>query len=72
MAHGAKDFLCAVVCSYFTIQGCNVGCFTVFVKLNFCALLLLYEPRCEKIGLLGFRPGPTQTGLYNQRRWQEA
>ena len=26
-----------------------------------------YEPRCEKTGLRGFRPGPTQTGLYNQR-----
>ena len=23
----------------------------------------LYEPRCEKTGLRGFRPGPTQTGL---------
>ena len=25
------------------------------------------EPRCEKTGLRGFRPGPTQTGLYNHR-----
>ena len=24
----------------------------------------LYEPRREKTGLRGFRPGPTQTGLY--------
>ena len=23
----------------------------------------VYEPRCEKTGLRGFRPGPTQTGL---------
>ena len=23
------------------------------------------EPRSEKTGLRGFRPGPTQTGLYN-------
>ena len=30
-----------------------------------------YEPRCEKTGLWGFRPGPTQTGLYNDRRWLE-
>ena len=22
----------------------------------------IYEPRCEKTGLRGFRPGPTQTG----------
>ena len=32
----------------------------------------LYEPRCEKTDLLGFRPGPTQTGLYSHRRWLEA
>ena len=25
----------------------------------------LYEPRCEKTGLRGFRPGPTRTGLCN-------
>ena len=27
---------------------------------------LLLEPRYEKPGLRGFRPGPTQTGLCNQ------
>ena len=31
-----------------------------------------FEPRCEKTGLRGFRPGPTQTGLYNHKRWLEA
>ena len=31
-----------------------------------------FEPRCEKTGLRGFRPGPTQTGLYSHRRWIEA
>ena len=30
------------------------------------------EPRCEKTGLCGFRPGPTQTGLCNHRTWLEA
>ena len=35
-------------------------------------LLLTYEPRCEKTGLRGVRPGPTQTGLYSHRRWLEA
>ena len=29
---------------------------------------LQFEPRCEKTGLRGFRPGPTQTGLYSHRR----
>ena len=32
----------------------------------------LFEPRCEKTGLRGFRPGPTQTGMYCHRRWLEA
>ena len=31
-----------------------------------------YEPRREKIGLRGFRPGPTQTGLYKLRKELEA
>ena len=31
-----------------------------------------YEPRREKSWLRGFRPGPTQTRLYNHRRWVEA
>ena len=26
-----------------------------------------FEPRCEKTGLRGFRPGPTQTRLYNHK-----
>ena len=30
------------------------------------------EPRCEKTSLGGFRPGPTQIGLYSHRRWLEA
>ena len=33
---------------------------------------VVYEPRCEKTGLRGFRPGPTQTGLFSHRRWLEA
>ena len=33
---------------------------------------LQYEPRSEKTGLRGFRPGPTQTGLCSYRRWLEA
>ena len=31
----------------------------------------LLEPRFEKTGLRGFRPGPTQTGLYNHKRQLE-
>ena len=29
------------------------------------------EPRSEKTGLRGFRPGSTQTGLHSHRRWLE-
>ena len=29
---------------------------------------MLFEPRSEKTGLRGFRPGPTRTGLYSHRR----
>ena len=36
------------------------------------AVVLPNEPRCEKTGLQGFRPGPTQTELYCNRRWLEA
>ena len=34
--------------------------------------MTIYELRCEKTGLRGFRPGPTQTGLCSYRRWLEA
>ena len=32
----------------------------------------LYEPHHVKTCLWGFRPGKTQTGLYNNRRWLDA
>ena len=35
-------------------------------------MTLINEPRCEKTGLRGFRPGPIQTVLYCHRRWLEA
>ena len=30
--------------------------------------IYMHEPRLEKTGLWDFRPGPTQTSLYNRRR----
>ena len=53
--------------------------FFSFLRLVFALLLLnvswyinyvdtIIEPRCEKTGLRGFRPGPTQTGLYSHRK----
>ena len=31
--------------------------------------IIKFEPRCEKNGLRGLRPGLTLTKLYNHRRW---
>ena len=36
--------------------------------VGFQLILILFEPRCEKTGLRGFRTGPTQTGLCSLRR----
>ena len=35
-------------------------------------VFMTYEPVREKTNNLGFRPGPTQTGLNSHRRWLEA
>ena len=42
------------------------GCFGL-QKNRYGAYLMIFEPR-EKTGFRGFRPGPTQMGLYNHRR----
>ena len=42
------------------------------LKKCFIVTKLTYEPRCEKTGLRGFRPPPTQTRLNSYRRWLEA
>ena len=47
-------------------MGFNTSC------LKFGIVLTLSEPRREKTGLRGFRPGPTQTGLYKLRKELEA
>ena len=41
-------------------------------KDNYQVETRLNEPRREKPGLRGFRPGPTQTGLYKLRKELEA
>ena len=45
--------------------------FTI-VKKRKLLIASVPEPRYEKTGLRGFRPGPTQTGLYSHRRCLEA
>ena len=42
------------------------------IRNAFLYVLSIFEPRCEKTGLRGFRPGPTQTGLCSHRKWLEA
>ena len=48
----------------------NIGFHEEMMKIIF--QLSSNEPRREKTGLRGFRPGPTQIRLYNNRRWLEA
>ena len=38
---------------------------SVELSTHSSSLAVLYEPRCEKTGLRGFRPGPAQTRLYS-------
>ena len=53
-------FLIVSVISVVVVRWCNKH------------ITVLFEPRCEKTGLRGFRQCPTQTGLYNHTRWLEA
>ena len=50
---------------------CNTGGYTVEIEIMF-DFETHFEPRHEKTGLRGFRPGPTQTGLYKLRKELEA
>ena len=43
---------------------------TVLIESRY-SNLTLFEPRRQKTGLRGFRPGPTQTELYSHRRCLE-
>ena len=40
-------------------------CFCTVKQKRYGSYLMIFEPRCEKTGLLGFQPGPTQTRLCN-------
>ena len=53
---------------------CRINDWLLCFDLKFPLILgtSIFEPRCEKTGLRGLRPGPTQTGLYNHTRWLEA
>ena len=48
---------------------CNTLVSKVYKNLTLvCGTDKSFEPRSEKTGLRGFRPGPTQTGLYSHKR----
>ena len=47
-----------------TIWLMNINVDTLYV---YGIVSLVFEPRSEKTGLRGFRPGPTQTELYSHR-----
>ena len=36
-------------------------------EVHYFLAIYMYEPRLEKTGLPGFRPGPTLTRLYSHR-----
>ena len=44
-----------------------IGLLHLLQKTELIVLILQFEPRSEKTGLRGFRPGPAQTGLYEGR-----
>ena len=78
---GLESVLCWYSPALFEGQSEGLGsCFemmaTVYSVLTECnsetGNKALDEPRCEKTGLRGFRPCPTQTGLYSHKRWLEA
>ena len=57
----------------YAIQSMRLTFDLSWVKIGFNDRMYnTYEPRWEKNGLRGLRPGPTQTGLYSRKRWLEA
>ena len=42
---------------------------TRLIKFSCLDICVIIEPRCEKRGLRGFRPGPTSIGLCKHRRY---
>ena len=51
---------CNQVISPDKIRNERVPCIFFFIKITCYIILKTYEPRREKTGLLGFRPGATQ------------
>ena len=63
LTHGFQSQLCRTAFSYNSSDN-SLLC---YMAVSLSAQPDTYEPRSEKTGLRGFRPGPTQTGLYSHR-----
>ena len=54
------------------LSGCGTNIYNIIAdSFRPCYMKTLFEPRCEKTSLRGFRPGQTQTELHSHRRWLE-
>ena len=63
---------CLLAHTYTIMKGLNEAVHTqslVNIIVVFCSAGLI-EPRHDKTCLRGYRPGPTQSGLYTHRRWR--
>ena len=70
-------YKCPVLKKIYSAKHTKIGNWPISYKAYHKKTCFLFmwttnEPRCEKTGLRGFRPGPTQTGLHNHTRWLEA
>ena len=88
MAHSNVFGLTVILRNENILEALNMWRFIVYVSIaeniiSVSPMLIVYnnnevtvkqlvEPRREKTGLRGFRPGPTQTGLYKLRSRLEA
>ena len=67
LSYSFVGFVCVQVCDH-----CSSMQLDIIMSPFYVPMLTQNEPRRQKTGLRGFRPGPTQIGLGNHRRWLEA
>ena len=59
-------------CEFYQIDTFSLSMFASVMLKTHELDISLYEPRRQKTGLRGFRPGPTQIRLRRLRKWLEA
>ena len=67
LSYSFVGFVCVQVCDH-----CSSMQLDIIMSPFYVPMLTQNEPPRQKTGLRGFRPGPTQIGLGNHRRWLEA